>query len=84
MLHENRHWVLVSPADLENIDYSEICETSIATTRINVAGDLAVVKWDGPTMPASVATVTSLSAVLTHEQIKSELSDGWHEEIEFE
>ena len=82
MAHENRYWILVSPADLASIDYSEICETSIATTRINVAGDSAFIKWDGPTVPASVAAVTHLSAVMTHEQIKSELSSGWHEEIE--
>jgi len=82
MAHENRHWILVSPADLASIDYSEICETSIATTSENLAGDTAFVKWDGPTMPPSIAALTHLSNVLTHSEIKSELSTGWAEDIE--
>ena len=82
MAHDHRHWILVSPSDLPNIDYSEICETSIATTTINLAGDTAFIKWDGPSMPPSVAALPHLSEVLTHEQIKSELSTGWSLEIE--
>lgn len=84
MKHDNRHWVLISPVDLSNIDFSEVCETSTDTSLTNLAGDKAFIKWDGPTMPASVAAVTHLSAVMTHEEITSELSDGWHEEIEFD
>ena len=79
--HENRHWVLISPPDLANIDFSEVCETSIDTALTNIAGDKSFVKWDGPVMPASVAAVTRLSAVLTHEQIKSELTTGWFEDL---
>ena len=81
MSHDNRHWVLISPSDLASIDYSEICETSIETTTINLAGDTAFVKWDGQTMPASVAAVPHLSGVLSHAEIKSELSTGWSAEI---
>ena len=81
MAHDNRHWILVSPSDLASIDYSEICETSIATTSINLAGDKAFIKWDGPTIPASVAAINHLSDIMDHDEIKDELSDGWHEEI---
>ena len=88
MTHDHRHWILVSPSDLPNIDYSEICETSIETTRINLAGDKAFIKWESsiydrlhqPTVPASVAAINWLSGVMNHEEIKSELSDGWNEE----
>ena len=89
MAHDHRHWILVSPSDLPNIDYSEICETSIETTQTNLAGDTALIKWDSsiydrlrqPTIPASVAAINHLSDVMGHEEIKSELSDGWYEEI---
>ena len=81
MLHDHRHWILVSPSDLANIDFSEVCETGVDTALTNLAGDKAFVKWDGPKMPASVAALTRLSYILTHEQMKSELSDGWYEEI---
>ena len=76
MSHDNRHWVLISPSDLVNIDFSEICETSIDTVSINIAGDKAFVKWDGD-MPANVAALTHLSAVMDHDAIKNELSNGW-------
>lgn len=87
MSHDHRHWILVSPSDLPNIDYSEICETSIQTTRTNIAGDVAFIKWESsiydhlhqPTIPASVAAINHLSDILTHEEMKSELStDEWH------
>ena len=82
MLHDHRHWILVSPSDLANIDYSEICETSIETTQTNLAGDTAFIKWDGPTMPPSVAALNHLSDVMDHDEIKSELrTDEWYEEI---
>lgn len=80
MSHENRHWVLIAPSDLSNIDFAEVCETSIDTAITNLAGDKAFVKWDGPVIPASVAAVTHLSGILTHEEIKSELSSGWSED----
>ena len=76
MSHDHRHWILVSPSDLADIDYSEICETSIETTRINLAGDKAFIKWDGA-MPTSVAALTHLAAVMDHDEIKNELSTGW-------
>jgi len=90
MTHDNRHWVLVSSSDLPNIDYSEICETSIDTVSRNVAGDKAFIKWDSsiydrlhqPTVPASVAAINWLSDIMNHEEIKSLLStDEWLEEI---
>ena len=77
MAHDNRHWILVSPSDLSSVDYSEICETSLATTRTNLAGDKAFVKWDGPTIPASVAAINHLSDIMDHDEIKNELSNGW-------
>jgi len=82
MAHENRHWILIASSDLASIDYSEICETSIATTRINLAGDTAFIKWDGSTMPPSIAALNHLSDVMDHDEIKSELrTDEWYEEI---
>ena len=81
MSHDNRHWVLIAPSDLSNIDFAEVCETSIDTATTNIAGDKAFVKWDGSSMPASVAAINHLSGVLTHEEITSELSDGWYAPI---
>jgi len=90
MAHDHRHWILISSSDLANIDYSEICETSVETTQTNLAGDKAVIKWDSsiydrlhqPTVPASVAAVNHLSDIMDHDEIKSELSnDEWYEEI---
>ena len=81
MSHDNRHWVLISPSDLSNIDFTEVCETSIDTATTNIAGDKAFVKWDGPAIPVSVAALTPLSDILTHEEITSELSDGWFEPV---
>lgn len=88
MSHDHRHWILVSPSDLASIDYSEICETSIDTVSVNVAGDKAFIKWDSsiydrlgqPTVPPSVAAINHLSGIMDHDEIKSELSDGWQEE----
>ena len=56
---DNRHWVIIPVTELDNVDFFQVCETSIDTVRKSVDGTETFVKWDGPEMPA---TVTALSA----------------------
>ena len=33
---DNRHWVIIPVTELDNVDFSQVCETSIDTVRKSV------------------------------------------------
>ena len=48
---DNRHWVIIPVTELDNVDFSQVCETSIDTVRKSVDETQTFVKWDGPRCP---------------------------------
>ena len=58
---DNRHWVIIPVTELDNVDFSQVCETSIDTVRKSVDETQTFVKWDGPEMPATVAALATKS-----------------------
>ena len=75
---DNRHWVIIPVTELDNVDFSQVCETSIDTVRKSVDETQTFVKWDGPDMPATVAALATKSETYTHEEILAILStEAW-------
>ena len=82
---DHRHWVIIPVTELDNVDFSQVCETSIDTVRKSVDGTETFVKWDGHDMPATVAALANKSETYTHAEILAILpTDAWSPPMEDE
>jgi hypothetical protein len=66
--YENREFMIFSVTELDQIDFTQVCETSIDTVRKSVDQTKTFVKWDGPT-PDCVANLTTKEGPYTYEEI---------------
>ena len=66
--YDNRHWVIISAADVSNIDFTQVYETSADTLRYSVDESQTFVKYDGD-MPSSVNACSSKSQEYSHDEI---------------
>jgi hypothetical protein len=65
---ETRQYVIFNVSELDNIDFSQVLETSAETVRQSVDGTLTFVKWDGD-VPACVESLTTRGDYLTHSEV---------------
>ena len=68
MAFDNRKYVIIPATAIDQVDFSEVLETSAETCRYSVDRTETFVKYDGD-MPESVAAVTDRSAEYTHAEI---------------
>ena len=68
-MYENRNFMIFSTSETGSIDFSEVLETSSETLRLNVSGSKSFVKWDGETIPTSVAGLTTKEGPYTYTEI---------------
>lgn len=54
-------------SDIDQIDFTQVMETSAETVRRSIDGNLTFVKYEGE-MPSSVAALANKSQEFTHEQ----------------
>ena len=71
--YPNRKFMIFNVSELDNIDFTQVHETSIDTIRKNIDGTRTFVKWDGETS-SSVATLTTAEGPYTYEEILTILS----------
>jgi len=82
---DHRHWVIIPVTELDNVDFSQVCETSADTVRKSVDGTQTFVKWDGDDMPATVTALQNKSEVYSHEEILAILAtEAWSPPMESE
>ena len=75
---DNRHWVIIPVTELENVDFAQVCETSIDTVRKSIDETETFVKWDGESMPATVTALENKSEVYSHAEILAILAtEAW-------
>jgi hypothetical protein len=67
-LYENREFMIFSTTELDQIDFTQVHETSIDTVRKSVDDTLTFVKWDG-NIPSSVNALTTKQGPYTYEEI---------------
>jgi hypothetical protein len=73
-MYENRQFAIFSTTELNQIDFTEVLETSAETVRKSVDETKTFVKWDGETPPPSVQALTTIEGYYTYEEILNILS----------
>ena len=77
MAFHDRHWVIIPVTELENVDFSEVCETSSDTVRRSVDEAQTFIKWDGDE-PATITALVNKSETYTHAEILTILAtEAW-------
>jgi hypothetical protein len=75
--YENRTFMIFESSELTEIDFTQVCETSIDTVRKSVDETKTFVKWDG-IMPECVANLETKEGPYTYEEILVILAtDEW-------
>lgn len=81
-MHNNKTYAIAPIAELNNVDYSQVEQTSADTVRKSVAETEFVLKWEGD-MPSSVSAITPTVTTYTHEEILVVMStEEWNPPIE--
>ena len=85
MDYNNRQFMIFSVTELNQIDFTQVCETSIDTVRKSVDETKTFVKWDGEGIPTSVEGLTTKEGPYTYEEILVILStEEWTSNIPME
>ena len=67
--YPNREFMIFNVSELPQIDFTQVFETSIDTVRKSVDETKTFVKWDGATIPSSVAALTTKEGPYTYDEI---------------
>jgi hypothetical protein len=82
-MYENRQFAIFFTTELNQIDFTEVLETSAETCRVSTDGNLTFVKWDTETPPPSVQALTTIQGFYTYEEMLSILSgEEWTSVLE--
>jgi hypothetical protein len=73
-MYDNRQFAIFSTTELNQIDFTEVLETSAETVRVSTDGTKTFVKWDTETPPPSVQALTTIQGYYTYEEILDILS----------
>lgn len=73
MEFDTRQYMILPTTQIENIDFSDVLETSPDTCRYSVDGTKTFVKWEGD-MPDSVAALIDTEGPYSHAEILEILS----------
>jgi len=72
-MYENRSFAIFSTTEIDQVDFSLVCETSADTLRKSVDETKTFVKWDGE-QPEFVSELTTLEGTYTYTEILEILS----------
>jgi hypothetical protein len=83
-MYENRQFAIFSTTELNQIDFTEVLETSAETVRKSTDGSLTFVKWEnGGAVPPSVQALTTIQGFYTYEEMLDILSgEEWSAPME--
>ena len=84
-MYENRSFAIFSTTEIDQVDFSSVCETSADTLRKSVDETKTFVKWDGGVAPDFVSELTTLEGPYTYTEILEILSgEEWTAPMEEE
>lgn len=66
--YDNREFMIFNVSELDQIDFTQVLETSADTVRKSIDGTKTFVKWDGA-MPQCVIDLTTSEGPYTYEEI---------------
>ena len=75
-----RKYIIVNTSELSSLNYNELLTTSQNTARQNLAGDKAIVSYEG-TIPSALSGKTEYTNVQV-QTIVDDINNGWYEEEE--
>lgn len=82
MAFETRKYVIIPASEINNVNFSEVLETTPGTCRYSVDSTKTFVKYEG-SQPPSVAAISSKSQEYSHEEILAVLStEEWTSRLE--
>ena len=67
--YTNRQFMIFNLSELNQIDFTQVLETSIDTVRKSVDETKTFVKWDGNIIPPSVESLTTKEGPYTYDEI---------------
>ena len=68
-MYESRQFAIFATSELDQVDFSEVLETSAETVRRSVDGTKTFVKWEGEEVPPSVQALTTIEGFYTYSEI---------------
>jgi hypothetical protein len=75
--YENRKFMIFSVTELDQIDFTQVHETSASTVRKSVNNTKTFVKWDN-TIPQCVSNLTTKEGPYTYEEMLEILAtEAW-------
>jgi len=81
-MFDNRKYVIIPTAEVNNVNFSEVLETAPNTCRYSVDSTKTFVKYEGE-QPASVAAIAGKSQEYTHAEILAVLAtEEWTSPIQ--
>ena len=82
--YEHREFMIFNVTELDQIDFTQVLETSIDTVRKSVDGTKTFVKWDG-TIPDCVLDLTTKEGPYTYDEILAILqTPEWTQPIDLQ
>ena len=69
MSYANREFMIFNVTELDQIDFTQVLETSIETVRKSVDQTKTFVKWDGTTIPDCVLDLLTKEGPYTYEEM---------------
>ena len=69
MSYANREFMIFNVSELDQIDFTQVLETSTDTVRKSVDQTKTFVKWDGVSIPSSVEGLTTKEGPYNYEEI---------------
>lgn len=78
MATQNREYMIFNISEIDNVDFTQVLETSKDTIRKSVDGTKTFVKWEGNIVPTTVSNLTTKVGPYTHSEILTILAtDEW-------
>ena len=82
--YDNREFMIFNVSELDQIDFTQVLETSADTVRKSVDGTKTFVKWDGA-IPQCIIDLTTSEGPYTYEEILAILAtQEWTEPLPME
>ncbi len=82
MAFEDRKYIIIPAAEIANVDFTQVLETSAETCRYSVDGTKTFIKYEGD-MPSSISTIANKSQEYSYGEILELLSSlEWTSSIE--
>ena len=66
--YENREFMIFNVSELQDINFTEVLETSIDTVRKSINGEKTFVKWDGA-IPECITNLVTKEGPYTYDEI---------------